>query len=85
MSLFIVKTKGPEDAEVPLLLSFSLGGHLPLYYFPGSSKKNPLTIIYILTFIHPHTLPGIFILTLHLEVRKESLATAPREEQPSSS
>lgn len=78
MSLFIVKTKGLEDTEIPLLLSFSLGT------FPGSSKKNPLTIIYILTFIHPHTLPGICILTLYLEVRKESLATAPREEQPSS-
>ena len=71
MTLFILKTKGLEDTEIPLLLSFSLGT------FPGSSKKNPLTIIYILTFIHPHTLPGIFILTLYLEVRKESLATAP--------
>lgn len=42
MSLFIVKTKGPEDAEIPLLLSFFPGGDLPLHYFPGSSRRTLL-------------------------------------------
>lgn len=66
-NVFVFIVKSPEETEIPLLLVFfSLGGHLPLYYFPGSSKKNPLTIIYILTLILPHTLPGIFILKLYL-------------------
>ena len=64
-NVFVFIVKSPEETELPLLLFFSLGGHLPLSYFPGSSK-NPLTIIYILTLIHPHTLPGIFILKLYL-------------------
>lgn len=65
MSLFL-QLKVLERLKFLFYFFFSLGGHLPLYYFPGSSKKNPLTTIYILTLILPHTLPGIFILKLYL-------------------